>query len=65
MLPAFQLGLGGKLGNGKQMVSWVALDDVIYGIYFALLRQELEGPINVTSPFPIQRSDRTEILLLY
>ncbi|HSX03150.1 MAG TPA: TIGR01777 family oxidoreductase [Rhabdochlamydiaceae bacterium] len=53
ILPIFKLGLGGVLGNGKQFVSWVALNDVIGAIDYALIHHELEGPMNVTAPNPV------------
>jgi hypothetical protein len=50
MVPVFRLGLGGTLGNGKQMMSWVCVDDAIYAIYHTLHTQVLNGPINVVAP---------------
>ncbi len=62
MLPAFRLGLGGRLGSGKQYVSWIALDDVIGGLYFALMHQTLSGPLNFVSPKPITNLMFSDIL---
>jgi hypothetical protein len=53
MLP-FRLGLGGKLGTGRQWTSWVALQDVIGLILFALDHPDLHGPVNVVSPTPVR-----------
>ncbi|MCC7493051.1 MAG: TIGR01777 family oxidoreductase [Fimbriimonadaceae bacterium] len=53
MLPAARLGLGGPLGNGRQVVSWIALDDVIGAIYHALADPTLSGPVNLTAPTPV------------
>lgn len=53
LLPVFKLGLGAILGNGQQILSWVALDDVIYAIYHALMVEQISGPLNVTSPHPV------------
>lgn len=50
MLPLFKAGLGGRLGSGKQIWSWVALDDVVGSILYVLTRESLAGPINVTAP---------------
>jgi uncharacterized protein len=50
MLPIFRLGLGGPLGNGRQWMSWVALQDVIAAIEFALDTPKLAGPVNVVAP---------------
>jgi uncharacterized protein (TIGR01777 family) len=49
-LPMARIGLGGRVGNGKQHISWVAIDDVVGVILHSLDRPELSGPINVTSP---------------
>ncbi|HSJ92934.1 MAG TPA: TIGR01777 family oxidoreductase [Gaiellaceae bacterium] len=49
MLPFFKLGVGGRVGNGKQWWSWVGLDDVVAAYRFAL-EGELEGPVNVAAP---------------
>lgn len=53
MLPIFKLGLGGKLGSGRQFVSWIALDDLIGAIGFILIHASLEGPVNLTAPNPV------------
>ncbi len=47
-----RLGLGGKLGNGRQVVSWIQSEDVLKAIQF-LLARKLEGPVNMTSPNPV------------
>ncbi len=49
-LPLFRLGLGGPVGHGRQGLSWIDLDDLVYAIHFALHRSELEGPVNATAP---------------
>ena len=49
-LPLFRLGLGGRVGNGRQYVSWVAIDDVVGAIEFALGNERLSGPANVSAP---------------
>ena len=52
-LPLFRLGLGGRVGSGRQWWSWVALDDTV-GLYrHALLDDVLEGPVNGTAPNPV------------
>jgi len=61
MLPLFRLGLGGKLGNGKQWWSWITLHDVIRAISF-LLEKKIEGPINLTSPNPVTNQEFTSAL---
>lgn len=47
MLPAFRLGLGARLGDGKQWMSWVTLGDVVRALTFVMERSEVEGPVNV------------------
>ena len=61
MLPLFRLGLGGKLGNGKQWWSWITLHDVIRAIAF-LLENKVEGPVNLTSPNPVTNQEFTSAL---
>jgi uncharacterized protein (TIGR01777 family) len=61
MLPLFRLGVGGKLGNGKQWWSWITLHDQINAISF-LLEKDLEGPINLTSPNPATNQEFTAAL---
>ncbi|MGQ0814451.1 MAG: TIGR01777 family oxidoreductase [Gemmatimonadota bacterium] len=53
MLPIFRLGLGGRLGSGKQMWSWVTIDDVVASILFCLDHSELGGPVIVVAPQPV------------
>jgi uncharacterized protein (TIGR01777 family) len=57
MLPAFRLGLGGRVGNGKQYWSWIALDDVIGMMMFALGNETLNGPVNVVGPAPVRNAE--------
>lgn len=53
LLPLFRLGLGGKLGTGRQVWSWVSIDDVVGAIHFALQTTSLDGPVNVVAPQPV------------
>ncbi|MFN7181720.1 MAG: TIGR01777 family oxidoreductase, partial [Planctomycetota bacterium] len=62
MLVPFKLGLGGKLGNGKQYMSWITIDDVINIIYELILNNNLSGPVNIVSPNPVTNSDFTKTL---
>ncbi|QGJ70597.1 Nucleoside-diphosphate sugar epimerase [Planctomycetales bacterium 10988] len=62
MLPIFQLGGGGRVGSGKQWMSWITLDDLILGIYHSLLTEELSGPVNLVSPEPVTNQVFTETL---
>ena len=62
MRPAFQSGLGGTVGRKEQYLPWVALDDVLAAIHHALMRDTLEGPVNVTAPAPATMQDFTDTL---
>jgi hypothetical protein len=62
MLPAFKIGLGGRIGSGKQFMSWVHIDDVIGVINFVVLNENLSGVFNVTSPNAVCNSDFTKTL---
>jgi uncharacterized protein (TIGR01777 family) len=53
MLTPFRLGLGGRLGSGRQWMSWVAIDDIVGGIHHALMTESLDGAANVTAPHPV------------
>ncbi len=52
MLPVFRMGLAGKIGDGKQYMSWVAVEDVVGATDFCLRQESLSGPVNVVSPHP-------------
>ncbi len=62
ILPLFKVGLGGRLGSGKQYMSWIAIDDVVGSIYHVMQHKEIEGAINVVSPFPVTNKVFTKIL---
>lgn len=62
MLAPFQLGAGGRLGTGKQYMSWIALPDTMAALNYMVTNAHLSGPINVVSPQPVSNSDFTEIL---
>lgn len=62
MLTPFRMGMGGKLGNGRQYMSWVAMDDVVGAIYHALTTASLKGPVNVVSPNPVTNNEFTHTL---
>ncbi len=57
----FRLGLGGRLGNGRQWMSWVTLGDAVGAIRYALDTPLLTGPCNVTSPFPVTNAEFTRV----
>ncbi|MBU0691119.1 TIGR01777 family oxidoreductase [bacterium] len=62
LLPFFKLGLGVTIGNGKQPMSWILLDDLIAGLFWILGNEALNGPINMTSPYPVNNKMFTRIL---
>ncbi len=62
MLRPFKLGLGGKVGSGQQVISWVAIDDVVAAINFILQNESLRGPINVVAPQPVTNEEFTKTL---
>lgn len=57
MTPLFELGLGGRLGSGRQWMSWIHLDDVVGALMLALERNDLNGPINAVAPAPVTNAD--------
>jgi uncharacterized protein (TIGR01777 family) len=59
VLPLFRLGLGGRLGSGRQWMSWIALPDHVAATRFLLDRADLDGAINVTAPEPVRNRDYT------
>jgi uncharacterized protein (TIGR01777 family) len=62
MLPPFKIGAGGRLGSGKQWMSWVALDDVVAAVDFAITSDRLSGPVNVVAPNPVTNTEFTQEL---
>jgi len=62
MAMPFKLGAGGRLGDGRQWMSWVTLPEVVSIVQFALATSELAGPVNVVSPNPVRNSEFTTVL---
>lgn len=62
MLTPFRLGVGGRIGNGRQYVSWIALEDASSVIGRVLTDDALDGPINVVAPHPITNAEFTKTL---
>jgi uncharacterized protein (TIGR01777 family) len=62
MLTPFRLGLGGVIGSGRQYVSWIALEDVVGAVHFALQAEELRGPVNAVAPQPVTNRELTKTL---
>lgn len=62
LVPLFRLGLGGKLGSGKQWWSWISLPDQVRATLFAIDTPSLAGPVNFTSPEPVRNAEFTAVL---
>jgi uncharacterized protein len=62
MLPPFRLGLGGRLGDGKQWMSWIDLRDLIQAFLHLLRTPSLRGVVNMTSPNPVTNAEFTKTL---
>lgn len=60
--PLFTAGLGGRLGSGKQWLSWIGLDDLIDIYHRALYDDQLSGPVNAVGPDPVRNVEYTEEL---
>jgi len=57
--PLFALGLGGRLGSGRQYMPWISLDDEVGAIRFALENDEIAGPMNLSGPEPVTNAEFT------
>jgi len=57
--PLFSLALGGRLGDGRQYMPWISLDDVISAIRFLLEQRDVSGPVNLTGPEPVTNAEFT------
>jgi uncharacterized protein (TIGR01777 family) len=62
MLPPFRMGVGGRIGSGKQWMSWIALDDVVGALKFALVNETLSGPVNFVAPGSVTNAEFTKTL---
>jgi uncharacterized protein len=62
MMMPFRFGLGGKLGSGRQWMSWITLEDVVAIIGTALVTDSLKGAVNLVSPEPVRNADFTRSL---
>ena len=61
LLPLFRLGLGGRIGDGRQWMSWITLPDLAAALVW-LLDAEVEGPVNLTAPTPVTNLELTRTL---
>ncbi|MEA2060881.1 MAG: TIGR01777 family oxidoreductase [Thermodesulfobacteriota bacterium] len=53
MAPAFKAGLGTVIGRGRQYISWISMDDLLYAIHHILENRTIKGPVNLTAPVPV------------
>lgn len=60
--PLFSLGLGARLGNGRQYLSWISLEDQVRALLFAISHDEMSGPVNMTGPAPVTNAEFTTAL---
>jgi uncharacterized protein (TIGR01777 family) len=62
LAPLFRLGLGARLGSGRQYISWISLTDAVRALSFLLGQPALQGPVNLTAPEPVTNTALTEAL---
>ena len=60
--PLFSLGLGARLGNGRQYMPWISLEDEVRALLFAISHDEVSGPVNLTGPAPVTNAEFTAAL---
>jgi uncharacterized protein len=62
MLPPFKLGLGGRIGDGRQWMSWIDVQDMVGAILHILKTDLLQGPVNMVAPKPVTNAEFTKTL---
>lgn len=62
LLPLFRTGFGGRLGDGRQWMSWIALDDLVEVLWAGLRDGRLTGPVNAVAPAPVRNEEFTAVL---
>lgn len=62
LLPLFRLGLGGRLGDGRQYIPWIAIDDWVEAVGYLLRTETVEGPVNLAAPQPVTNAEFTRTL---
>jgi hypothetical protein len=62
MLPPFKMGVGGRMGNGRQWMSWIDVQDVVRAIQHILQTESLSGPVNLVAPNPVTNAEFTKTL---
>lgn len=59
LLPVFRLGLGGRIGSGRQWWSWVSLPDYVRAVRFLAASEDMSGPVNICAPVPLTNAEMT------
>ena len=62
MLLPFRLGVGGKVGDGRQYVGWISLEDAVAALIYAVENDALRGPVNLTAPQQVTNAELTRTL---
>lgn len=62
MLTPFRMGIGGKVGDGTQWMSWIVLEDVVAALKFLIADESTSGPVNIVTPNPVTNSEFTRTL---
>ena len=62
MLPPFKMGVGGKIGDGRQWMSWIDVQDIVGAIHHILKSDLLQGPVNMVAPKPVTNAEFTKTL---
>ncbi|MFO7761427.1 MAG: TIGR01777 family oxidoreductase, partial [Desulfobia sp.] len=62
LIPVFKAGLGGKLGNGRQYMAWIHIDDLTGIMEYAAANRDLKGPVNAVAPKPLTNKDFSKTL---
>ena len=60
--PLFSFGLGARLGNGRQYMPWISLEDEVRALLFAISHDDMSGPVNLTGPAPVTNAEFTAAL---
>lgn len=62
MLTPFRMGIGGRIGDGRQWMSWIALDDMVNALKFLMADSSTRGPVNFVTPNPVTNAEFTKTL---
>lgn len=62
MLLPFRMGLGGRIGDGRQWWSWITIDDLVGAVHHTIKTDLLQGPVNVVAPRPVRNAEFTKVL---